>query len=153
MCISINLMALFPTDGGKVICDLCGQTYLTPADLDDHLQDMHQVIRKKLMFGSRGVQEGGRNSPLTAQDQNGKTGSGRGGMMMAKPAEERDGNGRKLPQGVSNFTLQAPVSGLPQSMAPPPLSIQGILNAQMPRTPSPLSATAPTKKQDKGNGK
>ena len=60
--------------GGKVICDLCGQTYLTPADLDNHLRDMHQVIRKKLMFGSRGVQDAERNSPLTVQDQNGQAG-------------------------------------------------------------------------------
>ena len=76
-----------------MICDLCGQTYLTPADLDDHLRDMHQVIRKKLMFGSRGIQEGGRNSPLTAQDQNEQTGTGRGGVIV-----ERDGNPRHLPQ-------------------------------------------------------
>ena len=83
-----------------MICDLCGQTYLTPADLDDHLRDMHQVIRKKLMFGSRGIQEGGRNSPLTAQDQNEQTGTGRGGVIV-----ERDGNPRQLPQVPTSFTF------------------------------------------------
>ena len=73
LCTGHGILALIAS-GGKVICDLCGQTYLTPADLDDHLRDMHQVIRKKLMFGSRGVQDVERNSPLTVQDQNGQAG-------------------------------------------------------------------------------
>ena len=59
---------------------------------------MHQVIRKKLMFGSRGIQEGGRNSPLTAQDQNEQTGTGRGEVIV-----ERDGNPRQLPQVPTSF--------------------------------------------------
>lgn len=92
--------------GGSVICDLCGQTYLTPSDLDAHLKDMHQVIRKKLLFGSRGGgagaagdpagqprgdngaparQDAERGSPLAVQQQNEQSAPAPPPRLDAKP--------------------------------------------------------------------
>ncbi len=78
-----------------MICDLCGQTYLTPADLDDHLRDMHQVIRKKLLFGSRGTPEAGAGHPLAAQNQNERVAEAR--RLLPSEPENQDVRPRKQP--------------------------------------------------------